>query len=84
MDGHSKFGGYTCSMIIYIYISMHMQNFIEIRLFVFKILNKNVFWHESRAITMLCSIQQADLQFSKYTDCVLYSRQVGSYLSIHS
>ena len=30
-----------------------MQNFIEIRLFILKILSKNAFRHESRAITML-------------------------------
>ena len=41
-DGHSKFGGYN--MIIYIYISMHMQNFTEIRLFILKILSKKAFW----------------------------------------
>ena len=29
---------------IHIYISMHMQNFIEIRLFILKILSKNAFW----------------------------------------
>ena len=28
----------------YIYISMHMQNFIEIRLFILKILGKAAFW----------------------------------------
>ena len=41
-DGHSKFGGYN--MIIYIYISIHMQNFIEIRLLILKILSKTAFW----------------------------------------
>ena len=38
---------------LYIFISMHMQNFIEIHLFILKILNKLLFGHESRAITML-------------------------------
>ena len=37
----------------YIYVSMHMQNFIEIRLFILKILSKNAFGHKSRAITLL-------------------------------
>ena len=32
---------------------MHMQNFIEIRLFILKILTKNAFGHKSRAITLL-------------------------------
>ena len=32
---------------------MHMQNFIEIRLFILKILSKMHLGHESRAITML-------------------------------
>ena len=36
-----------------IHISMHMQNFIKIHLFILKILSKNAFGHESRAITML-------------------------------
>ena len=32
---------------------MHTQNFIEIRLFILKILSKMHFGHESRAITQL-------------------------------
>ena len=35
------------------YISMHIQNFIKIHPFVLKILRKNTFLHQSRAITLL-------------------------------
>ena len=42
-DGHSKFGGYNMIIYIYIYIYIYINayaNFIEIRLFVLKILSK--------------------------------------------
>ena len=35
------------------YLSMHIQHFIKIHLFVLKILRKNKFLHQSRAITLL-------------------------------
>ena len=34
-------------------MSMHIQTFIKIHLFVLKILRKNTFLHKSRAITLL-------------------------------
>ena len=36
-----------------VFLSMHVQNFIKIHLFVLKILRKNTFLHQSRAITLL-------------------------------
>ena len=41
------------SVALIIYISMHMQNFIDICLFILKMLSKNAFGHESRAITVV-------------------------------
>ena len=36
-----------------LYLSMHIQNFIKIHRFVLKILRKNTFLYQSRAITLL-------------------------------
>ena len=37
----------------FLYLSMHIQNFIKIHPFVLKILRKNTILHQSRAITLL-------------------------------
>ena len=52
--------------LVYI-ISIHIQNFIKIHPFVLKILRKNTFLHQSRAITLLFIIKFGPFTIPNHT-----------------
>ena len=55
--------------------TMHMQNVIETRLFILKILTKNAFGHKSRAITLLFLNEIIPLAIPYHSSPILVSMQ---------
>ena len=54
---------------------MSMQNFIEIHLFILKILTKNAFGHKSKAITLLFLNEIIPLAFPYHSSSIPMSMQ---------
>ena len=57
------------------YILMHIQNFIKIHPFVLKILRKNTFLHQSRAITLLLINKFSPFAIPNHTSPISMSMQ---------
>ena len=58
-----------------LYLSMHIQNFIKIHPFVLKILRKNTFLHQSRAITLLFVYKFSPFAIPNHTTLISMSMQ---------
>ena len=56
-----------------LYLSMHIQNFIKIHPFVLKILRKNTFLHQSRAITLLFINEFSPFAISNHSSLISMS-----------